>query len=88
MYVSHTQIVTGFQREFYGTVSMLEIRIRNWLAVLENRIFYRLLITVLLKMYRKYGQPKWILVGQMLKLVGKWPMAYFFKMPTGYHVAY
>ena len=42
---------------------------------LEDRIFYRLLITVPLKMYRKYGRPKWILVGQMLKLVGKWPMA-------------
>ena len=41
----------------------------------ENRIFYRLLIVVPLKMYRKYCQPKWILVGQMLKLVGKWPMA-------------
>ena len=24
-------------------------------------------------MYRKYGGPKWILVGQMLKLIGKWP---------------
>ena len=37
--------------------------------------FNRLLITVPLKMYWKYGQPKWILVGQMLKLVRKWPMA-------------
>ena len=35
------------------------------------RIFYRLLIAVPLKMYRKYGRPKWILVGQMLKLFGK-----------------
>jgi len=26
-------------------------------------------------MYSKIGQPKWILVSQMLKLVGKWPMA-------------
>jgi len=26
-------------------------------------------------MYSKIGRPKWILVGQMLKLVGKWPMA-------------
>jgi len=24
-------------------------------------------------MYSKIGQPKWILVGQMLKLVEKWP---------------
>ena len=29
----------------------------------EDRIFYRLLITVPLKMYRKYGRPKWILVS-------------------------
>ena len=28
----------------------------------ENRIFYRLLIAVPLKMYRKFGQPKQILV--------------------------
>ena len=41
----------------------------------EDRIFYRLLIAVLLIVYRKFGRPKWILVGQMLKLVGKWPMA-------------
>ena len=45
----------------------------------EDRIFYRLLIiTVPLKVYRKYGRSKWILVGQMLKLVGKWPMADLF----------
>ena len=40
----------------------------------EYRIFYRLLIAVPLQMYRKFGQPKQILVGQMLKLVRKWPM--------------
>ena len=28
-----------------------------------------------LKMYGKYGRSKQILVGQMLKLVGKWPVA-------------
>ena len=46
----------------------------------EDRTFCTLLITVPLKMYRKYGRPKWILIGQMLKLVGKWPMAdcYFY----------
>ena len=37
--------------------------------------FCRLLIVIPLKMYSKFGQPKWILVGQLLKLVGKWPMA-------------
>ena len=42
---------------------------------LEIWYVYRLVITVLLKMYRKYGQPKWILVGQMLKMVRKWLMA-------------
>ena len=38
----------------------------------EDGTFCRLLIAVPLKMYSKFGQPKWILVGQMLKLVGKW----------------
>ena len=41
----------------------------------EDRVFYRLLIAVPLKMCRKFSQPKQILVGQMLKLVRKWPMA-------------
>ena len=41
----------------------------------EDRTFCRLLIAIPLKMYSKFGQPKWILVGQMLKLVRKWPMA-------------
>ena len=41
----------------------------------EDRTFYRLLTAVPLKLYSKFGRPKWILVGQMLKLVGKWPMA-------------
>ena len=40
----------------------------------EDRIFYRLLTAVPLKMFGKFGQPKCILVSQMLK-VGKWPMA-------------
>ena len=44
----------------------------------EDRIFYRLLITVPLKIYRKFGQLKQILVGQILKLIGKWPMADLF----------
>ena len=39
----------------------------------EDWIFRRLLIAFPLKMYSKFGQPKWILVGQMLELVGKWP---------------
>ena len=41
----------------------------------EDRTFCRLSLPVPLKMYSKFGQPKWILVSQMLKLVGKWPMA-------------
>ena len=40
----------------------------------ENQTFCRLLIAVLLKMYSKFGRSKWILVGQMMKSVGKWPM--------------
>ena len=59
-------------------IPVLEIRIRNWSAVFEDRIFYRLLIAVPLKMYGKFGQPKWIVVGQILKLVRKWPMADLF----------
>ena len=39
--------------------------------LVKNRAFCRLLITVPLKMYSKFGQP----VGRMLKLVRKWPMA-------------
>ena len=59
---------------FHNTV--VELRVRNWWAVFfEDRTFCRLSIAFPLKMYSKFGQPKWILVGQMLKLVGKWPMA-------------
>ena len=36
--------------------------------------FYRLPTTVPLQMYGNFGWPKWILVGQMMKLVRKWPM--------------
>ena len=65
--------------------TLLEIRMRNWLAISENKTFYKLLITVPLKMYRKHGfVPKWILVGQMLKFVVKWPTAdcYFWHRGT------
>ena len=44
----------------------------------ENRIFYRILIPVPLKMYRKLGRSKWILLSEMLKWFGKWPMAYYY----------
>ena len=43
--------------------------------IIENRTFCRLLIAVPLKIYSRFGRPKLILVGQMFKLVGKWPMA-------------
>ena len=46
---------------------MLEIRIRNWSAIYLKIEFYRLLITVPLKMCRRFGWPIWILVSQMLK---------------------
>ena len=41
------------------------------LLFFEDRIFYGLLVGVALKMYNKVGLPKWSLVGQMLKLIGK-----------------
>ena len=50
----------------------------------EDRIFYRLLIAVPLRMYRKVDQPNWILVSQMLKLVGKWPIANCYFQYRGY----
>ena len=54
---------------------VLEIRIRNcnWLVIFKDWMCYY--TAVPLKMYGKFGQAKQILVGQMLKLVGKWPMA-------------
>ena len=41
----------------------------------ENKIFFRLLTAVPLKMYKKFGQSNGILVGQMLKLIRQWPFA-------------
>ena len=71
----------GFHKSgyIYGHIAIY-ISARNKDQKLVGRFlkiwyFNGLLITVPLKMYRKYGRPKWILVGQMLKLVGKWPMA-------------
>ena len=37
--------------------------------------FYRVLTAVPLNLYGKFGQLKWILLGQMMKSVGKWPVA-------------
>ena len=34
-----------------------------------EKLFYRLLIAVPLKMYSKYGRPNWSLIDQMAKLV-------------------
>jgi len=54
-------------------MSLVEIRVRNWSVIFLKiyRTFCRLLIAIPLKMYSKISQPKWILVGQMLKLVRK-----------------
>ena len=41
----------------------------------ENSLFYRLLIAIPSKIYRKFGWLNQILVGQMLKLVRKWLLA-------------
>jgi len=57
----------------WSLISVVEIRIRNWLPFFKIGAFCRLLIAIPLKMYSKIGQPRWILVCQMLKLVGKWP---------------
>ena len=57
------------------SLAVVEIKVRNWSAIFfEDRTFCRLLIAFPLKMYNKFSQPKWILVGQMLKLVrnGQW----------------
>ena len=59
-------------REVKFTVTFISARNKDQELVgrfFEDGIFYRLLIAVPLKMYRKFGQPKWILVSQMLKLV-------------------
>ena len=42
----------------WAVASVLKIRIRNWLVVFLE-IEYRLLNAVILKIYRKFGQPKW-----------------------------
>ena len=62
---------------FLVVLTVVEIRKDQKLVgrFLENQTFCRFLIAVLLKVYSKFGQPKWILVSQMLKLVGKWLMA-------------
>ena len=43
--------------ELINSAVVVEITIRNWLAVFEDKIFYRLLIAVPLKMYRKFEKP-------------------------------
>ena len=40
-------------------MSVLEIRITKWMAVFLKMVFYKILIAVSLKTYRKIGQPKW-----------------------------
>ena len=42
---------------------------------LKIEYFIGYFTAVPLQMYGKYGRSKSILLGQMLKLVGKWPMA-------------
>ena len=44
---------------------------------LKIECFISYYTAVPLKMYGKYGRSKKFLVGQMLKLVGKWPVADF-----------
>ena len=58
-----------------AVLAVLEIRIRNWSAIFLKIGYFigYYVFAVPLKTYRKYGWPKWIVVGQMLKLLGKWP---------------
>ena len=72
----------------YPPVAVLEIRIRNWSATFfEDSMLYGLLIAVPLKTYGKFGQPKWTLVSQMLKLVrnGQWS-TYFILIHVNDHL--
>ena len=39
-------------------IVVVEIRVKSWSAIFEDRTLYRLLIVVQLKMYSKLGQPK------------------------------
>ena len=49
--------------------TVVEIRVRKWSTVFEDRTFCRLLIAVTLKMYSKFGQPNRLLKN------GQWPAA-------------
>ena len=67
-----------YTRDVIICQSIISVRNKDQKLVgrfLENQTFYRFLIDVPLKMYSKFDRPKWILVGQMLKLVGKWAVA-------------
>ena len=56
----------------YTTEVVVEIRLKKLVGH-----FLRIghFVGIPLKMYGKFGQSKWILVGWILKLVRKWPMA-------------
>ena len=47
------------------------VYIYSILVIFEDRKFYRLLIAISLKMYIKFGQPKWIFVSQVWRMVRK-----------------
>ena len=72
--------VQKFVKQLKRTLTLILFSVRNKSQKLvgrfwEDRTFCMLLTPVPLKMYSNFGWPKWILVGQMVKLLRKWPMA-------------
>ena len=60
-------------KKLYYIILINEIIITSYITIYTDYKGYY--TAVQLKMYGKFGQSKWILVGRMLKLVRKWPMA-------------
>ena len=53
-----TDTYTAFTHDYGDIAAVVDIRIRNWMAVLEDHTFCRLFIALLLKIYSKLGQPE------------------------------
>ena len=71
MHTVYTTAKINIQFTWLHMYSVIEIRVRIWLAVFEDGTFCGLLMAF--PLYIKVGQPKWILVWHLLKLVGNWP---------------
>jgi len=73
-YLCNSYNMNTVDLSWYG-IAVVEIRVGYWLAVFLKRGHF---VGYWLPSHWKYirskiGWPKWILVGQMLKLVRKWP---------------